>query len=112
MPADRLREIREYLCGDFYPLLTFSLAADVWAAQRYDAPSEATGWCWRSGATSRRFGIGRRRSGRSLRARPTKSALGTVAAYGACVATGRCAGGFAVRIDAQPGSPLYTYRVV
>ena len=50
VPADRLRErlteaheIRRYFSGDFYPLLTFSLAADAWAAWQYDCPERGDG---------------------------------------------------------------------
>ncbi|MCX6030734.1 MAG: alpha-galactosidase [Chloroflexi bacterium] len=45
LPLDQVRQwmaeavaMRNYFYGDFYPLLSFSLAADVWAAWQFDRP--------------------------------------------------------------------------
>ncbi len=45
LPVDAIRRLmdealamRKYFYGDFYPLLSFSLAADAWAAWQYDRP--------------------------------------------------------------------------
>jgi alpha-galactosidase len=38
-----LAEVRRYFLGDFYPLLSFSLADDVWAAWQFDRPDLSEG---------------------------------------------------------------------
>ena len=38
-----LTAVRPYFLGDFYPLLSFSLAGDVWAAWQYDRPDMGEG---------------------------------------------------------------------
>ena len=50
LPVEKIRAlmtealaVRKYFYGDFYPLLSFSLAADVWAASQYDRPDLAEG---------------------------------------------------------------------
>jgi len=35
---DEALAMRKYFYGDFYPLLSFSLAADAWAVWQYDRP--------------------------------------------------------------------------
>jgi len=35
---DELRATRLYFYGDFYPLLSYSLADDVWCAWQWDRP--------------------------------------------------------------------------
>jgi len=35
--------MRKYFYGDFYPLLSFSLAADAWAVWQYDRPDLGEG---------------------------------------------------------------------
>jgi alpha-galactosidase len=49
-PVERIRGLmdealamRKYFYGDFYPLLSFSLAADAWAAWQYDRPDLGEG---------------------------------------------------------------------
>lgn len=37
------RQVRKYFYGDFYPLLSFSLAADGWAAWQFDRPDLSEG---------------------------------------------------------------------
>ena len=117
VPADRLRErlteareIRGYFSGDFYALLTFSLAADAWAAWQYDRPERGDGLV-----------LAFRRHESPFREwQATLRALDPAAIYevrswdggGTWSARGEAlmADGFAVRIDARPGSALYTYR--
>lgn len=50
LPVERIRAltsealtVRKYFYGDFYPLLSFSLAADAWAAWQYDRPDLGEG---------------------------------------------------------------------
>ncbi len=50
LPVNKIRQLmaeavamRKYFYGDFYPLLSFSLAADAWAAWQYDRPDLAEG---------------------------------------------------------------------
>jgi alpha-galactosidase len=50
LPVERIRDLmdealamRKYFYGDFYPLLSFSLAADAWAAWQYDRPDLGEG---------------------------------------------------------------------
>ncbi|OIO93005.1 MAG: hypothetical protein AUK03_08875 [Anaerolineae bacterium CG2_30_64_16] len=50
LPLARIRDLmdealalRKYFYGDFYPLLSFSLAADAWAAWQYDRPDLGEG---------------------------------------------------------------------
>jgi alpha-galactosidase len=50
LPVDHIRQwmaeaaaMRKYFYGDFYPLLSFSLAADAWAAWQYDRPDLGEG---------------------------------------------------------------------
>jgi len=50
LPLENIRQfmaealaMRKYFYGDFYPLLTFSLAADAWAAWQYDRPDLGEG---------------------------------------------------------------------
>ncbi len=50
LPVNEIRQLmaeavamRKYFYGDFYPLLSFSLAADAWAAWQYDRPDLAEG---------------------------------------------------------------------
>jgi alpha-galactosidase len=50
LPVNKIRQLmaeavamRKYFYGDFYPLLSFSLAADSWAAWQYDRPDLAEG---------------------------------------------------------------------
>ena len=40
---DEALAMRKYFYGDFYPLLSFSLAADAWAAWQYDRPDLGEG---------------------------------------------------------------------
>lgn len=39
----QLNQVRDYFLGDFYPLLSFSLANDGWAAWQYDRPDLGEG---------------------------------------------------------------------
>jgi len=50
LPIERIRALmhealamRKYFYGDFYPLLSFSLSADAWAAWQYDRPDLGEG---------------------------------------------------------------------
>jgi len=50
LPIERIRRmmldaqaLRDYFYGDFYPLLSFSLADDAWAAWQYDRPDQGDG---------------------------------------------------------------------
>jgi alpha-galactosidase len=50
LPVEPIRDLmdealamRKYFYGDFYPLLSFSLAADAWAAWQYDRPDLGEG---------------------------------------------------------------------
>ena len=50
LPLDMIRKMlseevamRKYFYGDFYPLLSFSLANDVWAAWQFDRPDLGEG---------------------------------------------------------------------
>jgi hypothetical protein len=38
-----LSRVRDLFLGDFYPLLSYSLAEDVWAAWQFDRPDRGTG---------------------------------------------------------------------
>ncbi|HOZ47557.1 MAG TPA: alpha-galactosidase [Candidatus Hydrogenedentes bacterium] len=40
---DELRAVRAYFLGDFYPLLSFSLADDAWSAWQFDRPDLGEG---------------------------------------------------------------------
>jgi alpha-galactosidase len=40
---DQLNTVRPYFLGDFYPLLSFSIAEDAWAAWQYDRPDLGEG---------------------------------------------------------------------
>jgi alpha-galactosidase len=40
---DELNQVRDYFLGDFYPLLSFTLAEDSWAAWQYDRPDLGAG---------------------------------------------------------------------
>ena len=40
---DELHKTREYFLGDFYPLVSFSLADDTWSAWQYDRPDLGEG---------------------------------------------------------------------
>jgi alpha-galactosidase len=40
---DELNQVRDYFLGDFYPLLSFALAEDSWAAWQYDRPDLGAG---------------------------------------------------------------------
>jgi alpha-galactosidase len=107
---DEALEMRKYFTGDFYPLLTFSLAADAWAAWQYDRPDLGEGMV-----------VAFRRHGSPFPCWQAKlQALDPDAEYelyshddhSTRSVSGRrlMEEGFPVSIDEKPGSVLFTYR--
>jgi alpha-galactosidase len=102
--------MRNYFYGDFYPLLSFSLAADAWAAWQYDRPDLGEGM----------IVAFRRHTSPFPRWEAGLQALDPDADYdlyswddrGTRRMTGRqlMAEGFTVTIDDKPGSALFTYK--
>ncbi len=103
--------IREFSLGDFYPLLSFSLAPDAWAAWQFDRPDLGQGMV-----------VAFRRDAAPFACfQPRLHALDPGAEYDLRSwdegqverMSGRelMAGGLAVRIDEAPGSRLYTYTL-
>ena len=102
--------MRKYFYGDFYPLLSFSLASDAWAAWQYDRPDLGEGMV-----------VAFRRHASPFPHWEAKlQALEHGAAYELHSwddsSTRRMSGqtlmkdGFAVVIGDKPGSALFTYR--
>ena len=102
--------MRKYFYGDFYPLLSFSLADDVWAAWQFDRPDLGEGMV---------LALRRPNSPCPLMETP-RHGLDAEASYeveamdsGDVVqATGRdlLAQGITIQITDQPGSALFVYR--
>ena len=107
-----LNTVRPYFEGDFYPLLSYSLVDDAWAAWQFDRPDT------RNGAV-----IALRRPASPFHAmRPTLHALKPEATYEfQNVDTGEIARttgaeametGLEISIGEKPGSALWMYKVV
>ena len=104
--------LRKYFYGDFYPLLTYSLACDVWAAWQYDRPDLGEGMVVAF----------RRHESPFPRWEATLQALEPDAEYElyswderhARRMSGRAllTDGFTVAIDEKPGTALFTYQRV
>jgi alpha-galactosidase len=105
-----LTAVREHFLGDFYPLLSYSLSDDVWAAWQFDRPDLAEGTV---------LALRRPESPFAVMA-PKLQGLDPNAGYEFRDAdtgeTRRVSGkelmetGFRVEIAEQPGSKLYTYK--
>jgi alpha-galactosidase len=104
--------MRKYFYGDFYPLLTFSLAPDVWAAWQYDRPDLGEGMVVAF----------RRHEAPFAQWEAKLQALEPAAEYDLYArdaqTTRRLTGaqlmaeGFGVTIGEKPGSALFTYKRV
>ena len=109
---DEAMAMRKYFYGDFYPLLSFSLADDAWAAWQYDLPDVGEGMVLAF----------RRHRSPFPRWEAKLQALDPKADYDLFSwdngSTQRMAGrqlvaeGFAVTIADKPGSALFTYKRV
>jgi len=119
LPIETIRRLmaealamRKYFYGDFYPLLSFSLAADAWAAWQYDRPDLGEGMVVAF----------RRHQSPFARWEAKLQALELEADYDLVSwddrSTRRMTGaqlmteGFGVTIDEKPGSALFTYQRV
>ncbi|MCB9153726.1 MAG: alpha-galactosidase [Caldilineae bacterium] len=102
--------MRKYFYGDFYPLLSFSLAADAWAAWQYDRPDLGEGMVVAF----------RRHESPFPRWDAALKGLDPAASYELLSwddrSVRRMAGemlmvdGFSVLIEERPGSALFTYK--
>ncbi len=119
LPLERIRRlmdealaVRKFFSGDFYPLLSFSLAADAWAAWQYDRPDLGEGMV-----------VAFRRHESPFPVWEAKlQALAPEAVYELCSwddhSRRRLAGGalmtagFSVTVGDRPGSALFTYKRV
>ncbi|MBP8122127.1 MAG: alpha-galactosidase [Caldilineaceae bacterium] len=109
---DEALAMRKYFYGDFYPLLSFSLAADAWAAWQYDRPDLGEGM----------IVAFRRHASPFPRWEAKLQGLDPDANYGLVSwdneSTRRMTGkalmtdGFVVTIGEKPGTALFTYRRV
>ena len=107
-----LESVRKYFLGDFYPLLSFSLAGDTWAAWQYDRPDLGEGMILAL----------RRPESPFCAMTPALQGLDVNAVYELrdldTGATTRRTGkdlvstGIELRIDQRPGSRLLVYRKV
>ena len=105
-----LVSVREYFLGDFYPLLSHSLADDVWAAWQFDRPDLGEGMV---------LALRRPNSPFAMMV-PKLNGLDPNALYDVHDVdmghTSRVAGrdlsesGVPIRIDEQPGSKLLVYK--
>jgi alpha-galactosidase len=117
LPVEEIRQwmsealsMRRYFYGDFYPLLSFSLAEDAWAAWQYDRPDLGEGM----------IVAFRRQAAPFSRWEAAAQGLDAGAEYeltswddqGTRRMSGRAlmSGGLVVTIDEKPGSALFTYR--
>ena len=117
LPLEKIREwmaealaMRKYFYGDFYPLLSFSLADDAWAAWQYDRPDLGEGMVVAFRRNESPFAHWEARL----------QGLDPEGNYELCSwddktiqrMTGRSlmTDGFGVTIDEKPGSALFTYR--
>lgn len=105
-----VHEVRKYFLGDFYPLISFSLADDTWAASQYDRPDLGGGIV---------LAFRRRRSpGPSMTV--VLMGLDPKADYemrsrdggDTFTATGKAllSDGFSIEIEDKPGSALFEYK--
>lgn len=107
---DEALAMRKYFYGDFYPLLSFSLAPDAWAAWQYDRPDLGEGMVvafrrhespfpsWEAKLMALEPGADyelRSWNDQSLRRMSGKALV---------------AHGFAVTLDDKPASALFTYK--
>ncbi len=102
--------MRKYFYGDFYPLLSFSLADDAWAAWQYDRPDLGEGM----------IVAFRRQASPFSRWEAAARALDADADYELTSWDGQAGrllsgkalmdGGLVVTVDEKPGSALFTYR--
>jgi alpha-galactosidase len=109
---EEAKALRKYFYGDFYPLLSFSLAEDVWAAWQYDRPDLGEGMVVAFRRRAAPFPLWEARL----------QGLEPAAIYEVCPwdsgsswrSSGRdlMADGFAVLIEAGPGSALFTYKLI
>lgn len=119
LSVDHLRELmgealalRKYFYGDFYPLLSFSLDADAWAAWQYDRPDLGEGMVVAFRRHASPFPSWEAR----LKALEPHVLYELTSWDGQ--STQRMSGkrfmadGFAVTIDDKPGTALFTYRRV
>jgi alpha-galactosidase len=107
-----LESVRKYFLGDFYPLLSFSLSSDTWAAWQYDRPDLGEGMILAL----------RRPESPFFALKPALHALDANAVYelrdldtgGVVRRTGKdlASTGIELRIDERPGSRLLVYRKV
>ena len=107
---DEAKAMRKYFYGDFYPLLSFSLAEDAWAAWQYDRPDLGEGMVVAFRRHAAPFAVWEARL----------QGLETAASYDVCAwdsgltwrSSGRqlMAAGFAVPVETGPGSALFTYK--
>lgn len=106
----QLNSVRSYFEGDFYPLLSFSLADDVWSAWQYDRPDLGGGMVLALRRPQSPFSI----------MKPVLHNLEPDAQYTVNdMDTGKtqtlsgrvlCQQGLSIRIDQQPGSRLFIYK--
>ena len=107
---DEAKGMRQYFYGDFYPLLSFSLAEDAWSAWQYDRPDLQEGMVVAFRRQTAPFALWEARL-QGLE----PAAIYDVHAWDSAL-TWRCSGrelmadGFAVSIEAKPGSALFTYK--
>ncbi len=104
------KAMRKYFYGDFYPLLSFSLAEDAWAAWQYDRPDLEEGMVVAFRRQAAPFALWEARL----------QGLDPAASYDVCAwdsgLTWRSSGrelmvdGFAVPIESRAGSALFTYK--
>jgi alpha-galactosidase len=102
--------MRTYFSGDFYPLLSFSLAEDAWAAWQYDRPDLGEGMivAFRRQASPFALWVA---APRALEAE-AEYELTSWDGDGSRRMSGRelMTDGFAVTIAGKPGSALFTYK--
>jgi len=104
--------MRKYFYGDFYPLLTYSLACDTWAAWQYDRPDLGEGLV----VAFRRHQSSFSRWEAKLEALDPDAAYDLYSWDDQC--TRRISGsalrvdGFTVAIEEKPGTALFTYKRV
>jgi len=109
---DEALAMRKYFYGDFYPLLSFSLAADAWAAWQYDRPDLGEGMV----VAFRRYASPFPNWQATLQALDPEAEyeLTSWDDHTARRITGEAlvTDGFAVTIADKPGSALFTYKRV
>ncbi|MCE5322693.1 alpha-galactosidase [bacterium] len=103
-------EVRKYFYGDFYPLLSYSLADDIWAAWQYDRPDLGEGMVLamrrpKSPFTSMIAPLHGLDADAIYELHPADG-TGTIQAKGSELAQD----GLTIEISEKPGSALYIYR--